>query len=75
MSSARGRDVGNRQRDFRQLHEQHQLVNRQNKIKGFDKRKASAPFLVVLQGLKDLSLKDTKFGRERLGEVGQMQAP
>ena len=50
-------------------------MNRQHKIRGFDKRKASAPYLVVLQGLKNLSLKDTKFGRERLGEVGQMQAP
>ena len=50
-------------------------MNRQHKIRGFDKRKASAPYLVVLQGLRGLSLKDTKFGRERLGEVGQMQAP
>ena len=48
------------------------MVNKQDKIKGFDKRKNSTPYLIVIQGIQALSLKDTKFGRAVLSDLGQM---
>ena len=51
------------------------MVNKQDKIKGFERRKNSTPYLIVIQGIQALSLKDTKFGRAVLSDLGQLQAP
>ena len=47
----RARNENTRLRDFNQLHQQYQMVNKQDKIKGFDKRKNSSPYLVIIQGI------------------------
>ena len=51
------------------------MVDKQDKIRNFDKRKTSTPYLIVIQGIQALSLKDPKFGRAVLSDLGQLQAP
>ena len=38
-------------------------------------RKTTQPYLVVIQGIQNLSLKDTGFGKSVVGDMGQMIAP
>ena len=57
-----------------QFHNQYQMVNKQSKLAGFDPRKNSSSYLIVIQNVTKLSLLDTKFGKEVIGEAGQAQA-
>lgn len=38
-------------------------------------RKPTLPYLVVIQGIQNFSLKDTKFGRPTMGDLGQLTSP
>ena len=51
------------------------MSNTQQRIKGFDPRAQTLPYLVTIQGVRSLSLADTKFGKPVMGEAGQMVAP
>ena len=48
-------------------------MNIHNKLKGYNKRAASKPYLIVVEAVKNISLKDTVFGKPRLGQLGQME--
>jgi len=44
------------------------MVGRVHKITGYDKTKATRTLLVAIGGLKNLSLKDTKFGKTQMAD-------
>ena len=51
------------------------MSNTMHRIKGYDPRAQTLPYLVTIQGVRSLSLADTKFGKPVLGDAGQMIAP
>jgi len=38
-------------------------------------RKPTLPYLVVIQGIQNFLLKDTKFARQTVGDLGQLTSP
>ena len=51
------------------------MVNKAQRIQNFNPKAETKPYLVTIQGIRALSLKDTKFGKPKLGPMGQMVEP
>lgn len=49
------------------------MINSQHLIHGFNEKKASQPYLVIIQGVKSLSLQDTQFGKPANNQAAPSQ--
>lgn len=66
-TSLRSKNFNNRLHDFQNLHSMYAMNNSQQRIKGLDPRAQTLPYLVTIQGVRSLSLADTKFGKPVMG--------